>query len=106
MSVFRNDLEYPIFAEVPIFVAQIPQGLPKVDSAEKLQILDWARVAGLRFTIGGSSPCIPAYGEVRSPRRREPAHGCCSGGSDGTTALGRGRVKTPDLVFSPGVRGD
>jgi hypothetical protein len=34
ISVFRNDLEHPIFAEAPVFVAEIPSGVPKVDSAE------------------------------------------------------------------------
>jgi hypothetical protein len=35
ISVFRNDLEHQIFAEVPTFVAQIPSGVPKVDAVAK-----------------------------------------------------------------------
>src|SRR6516165_865690 len=49
IGAFRDDLEHPIFAEAPIFVAQIPSSVPKVDSVE-IRV----RVAERRFTIGGS----------------------------------------------------
>jgi len=57
---FRNDLEHPIFAEAPIFVAQILSRVPKVDSAE-IRV----RVAGRRFTIGGSPVCRRMVGFAR-----------------------------------------
>src|SRR5215472_3791229 len=60
------------------------QGVPQVDPAENSQVLDWVR--GTRRLL--QSVAAPYSAWVRSPRRRGLAHGCCSGGSDGTAALG------------------
>src|SRR6516165_5486282 len=78
--------EHPIVAEAPVFVAQIPSVCPKVEFRRNSQILDWVRVAGAPFTIGGS-PVFRRKVWGSLARRRGPVYGCCSGGSDGTTAV-------------------
>ena len=77
ISVFRNDLEHSIFAEAPIFLAQTPSGVPKVDSAENSQILR-VRVAGRRLqSVAAPYPGV-WWGSLASSAR---GHGCCSGPS-------------------------
>ena len=78
--------EHPIFAEASIFVAQIPLGVPKVDSAANSQILDWVRVATRRFTTSGTSV---SWGSLASSARASSRMLQKAGG---TTASGRLRL--------------
>ena len=73
IGVFRNDLEHPIFAEAPTFVAQIPSGVPKVDSVEirvrGCEIGQMTEMGVRRDKAALSSGCKP-HPAIRSSRKQ------------------------------------